>query len=110
MVEQLFTAKRRRIEAEIVTTNRSREFLPVPHSPKDLDSRPSTSSPVPAALVQAGQAFARMTKLDVPCRARAVYPSPTGTCPRSLRGFIPVLLGPVPGPSREQATRGRVLR
>ena len=42
MVEQLFTAKRRRIEAEIVTTNRSREFLPVPHSPKDLDSRPST--------------------------------------------------------------------
>ena len=44
MVEQLFTAKRRRIEAEIATTNRSREFLPEPHSPKDLDSRPSTKS------------------------------------------------------------------
>ncbi len=94
MVEQLFTAKRRRIEAEIVTTNRSREFLPVPHSPKDLDSRPSTSSPVPAALAQAGQAFARMTKLDVSRRARAA-------CPRFFRG-------PVPGPSGEQASRGGV--
>ena len=88
-MEQLFTAKRQRIEAEIVTTNRSREFLPEPHSPKDLDSRPSTSSPVPAALVQAGQAFARMTKLDASRRARAVYPSPTGTCPRSSRGLVP---------------------
>ena len=44
------------------------------------------SSPVPAALAQAGQAFARMTKLDVSRRARAA-------CPRFFRGLVPGPLG-----------------
>ena len=96
MVEQLFTAKRRRIEAEIVTTNRSREFLPVPHSPKDLDSRPSTSLTVPAAPGAGRTGFRAYDKIGR-CSTSCLRSLSRGTSGDAFRAVS--FRGLVPGPS-----------